>query len=343
MTEGIVSAALRLVGQLTPDRQGELAVAPVATLREMGLTVCELDATFTSEGCSCDGAYFPEPYAPRPTIGYVRTPRSRREAFTLLHELGHHLVRSDPPLLSAIADDDLDPDRLEERICDAFAGRLLVPDAILTAVVGQRRPEAADLRRLFDACSGSREACAVRLAEHLRCDGYVALLDRSSHTVRFASPSPECAYAWGRGSPVPSRHPAWHAGDGGVFRGQGEVAWRSGYRRNLWLDAVGDGPLVVAVFSADRYWSALGLGILDAPSATIATPMLLTGSCRHCGARVWGTRACDKCGDVRCRACGKCGCGAPPLRAKVCARCYMLKNKAQFHPGSSLCRECEMA
>jgi len=334
MKLGVVPSALRLLERLQSDQRRRLAVHPVAALHELGVTVFELGERQVSDRCSCDGAYFPVPRAPRPAIGFVRTPGSRRENFTLMHELGHHLIRSDEDLLSMIADDDLDPHVLEERICDAFAGRMLVADDVLSAIAGGHRPQAADLRLLFDGCSGSLEACAVRLAERLRCEGYVVLLDRRSHSVRFASPSPECSYSWGRGTPVPVGHPAWRAQEGQSYRGQGELVWRSGYKRNLWLDAVGDGTTVVAIFSSERYWPVVGLGILSDPSATIAGPMALTGSCLHCGARVFGTRSCDKCGDVRCRACGKCGCGAPRPARVVCVKCHLLKGKAEFHPGS---------
>ena len=340
MKFSLAAAALRLELGLSAAQQRRLSTDPVSALREMDLHVAALEGSFISETCSCDGAYFPEPYAPHPTIGYVRTPGSRRENFTLLHELGHHLIRLDHQLLSKIADQD-DRDTIEERICDAFAGHALIPDEAVRSVLDSRRPEAEDERRLFNASIGSHEACAVRLAERLRCEGYVALLERHSRTMRFAATSPECAYAWGRGSPVPIEHPAWRASAAGSYRGQGEVVWRSGYRRNFWLDAVGDGTLVLTVFAEDRYWADSGLGILSDPSTTRPTPILFSGTCRHCGARVYGTRACDKCGDVKCRVCGKCGCGAPIPLEKVCINCHMIKGKAQFRTKSTVCRECE--
>ena len=140
---------------------------------------------------------------------------------------------------------------------------------------------------------------------------------------------------------MPADHPAWRAAAAGSFRGEGEVVWRSGYRRNLWLDAVGDGGLVIAIFAADRYWLASGLGILSDPSTTRPTPILLSGTCWNCGAGVFGTRACEKCGDVKCRVCGKCGCGKPIPLEKVCTHCHMIKGKAQFRSGSLICRACE--
>lgn len=72
----------------------------------------------------------------------------------------------------------------------------------------------------------------------------------------------------------PPIHPAWHAcGSDNRFRGEGEVIWPSGNRRNLWLDAVYDQSLVCAIFAEDRYWAAEGLGILSGRSAGPARPV----------------------------------------------------------------------
>lgn len=341
MRDFVAAATARLVASLPAETRFRLAHEPIPALEGMGVCVLELDSGLRADVCSCDGAYFALPYVTRPTITYLRTPGSRRQHFTLLHELGHHLVRSRELLLSEIADYEGDRDQLEERICDAFAGLVLIPDEVLQSVVGNRRPVAADLRNLFDACQGSREACAVRLAQRLRCDGYVALLDPKSRSVRFASPSPECGYPWARGTLIPPDHHAWSVISTGVYRGEGEVAWASRHRRNYWLDAVLDGGVIHAVFASDRYWVATGLGILSDPSRTVATPMLMSGHCAHCRARVFGTHACDKCGDVTCRTCGRCGCGAPQRSAGVCNRCHLRKARSQFRLGSALCRECE--
>lgn len=340
MKQRLVEAAARLRESVLPELRARLAATPVRALQHMGIRVHALDALATSEACACDGAYFPEPYAPVPTIGYVSTPGSRREKFTLLHELGHHLLRLDHSLLSRIGDED-DPDAFEERTCDAFAGSILVPDDVTRALLANRRPEAADLMRLYDTSNGSREACAVRLAEHLRCEGYVALLDTPTRTLRFASPSPEAPYRWRRGSNIPSGHAAWKAVSTGAYRGEGEIVWQSGYRQQLWLDAVRVGSLVVAIFSADRYWQASDLGILSDPAITRSAPVAFSGTCPHCGSNVYGLRACDQCGNVKCRKCGKCGCGAPPPAQRVCTSCHMVKGKAQFRAGSAVCKDCD--
>lgn len=330
--------AKRLERSLARTALSDLASDPVGAVARLGIKVCSLTDSPTTEDCSCDGAYF---HYPTPTIVYAPT-KSRRENFTVLHEFGHHLVRNEDDLLSYLADQDDDGGRaLEERVCDAFAGRVLIPDDLVAATLDGRQPEARDVVQLFSTSEGSREACCVRLSERLASFGYIAILDAGRHEVVFAAASGSCPYVWRRGSSLPGGHPVWRAAERGNFRGEGEVIWEGG-RKDLWLDAVIDGDLVVAVFAEDRHWPDQGLGLLRGASITSAREIAITGDCRHCGARTWGYRACAQCGDVRCRSCGKCGCGASPaaLRERRCNRCFLVKASSQFVDTSDICSEC---
>ncbi len=330
--------AKRLEAALSPATRRELASSPLAGVRGAGVRVRAVPSSDATDACSCDGAYFYDQRA----ICYVATPRSRRENFTVLHEFCHHLVMSDDDLLSELADADAEGGvAVEERICDAFAGRILIPDEAVAAVLVGRRPRAADVRALYDATAGSMEACAVRLAERISCEGYVALLDRDRRQVRFASQSGEFDYVWRRGSPLPIDHPAWGAGADGTYVGEGDVIWSSRYRKRFWLDTVGAGAIVIAVFSLDRYWPAAGLSLLGEPGVTRSTPQVYSGTCRHCGGPAYGTWACEVCGDARCRVCKRCGCGAPAPATKTCTKCHLTKGKAQFRAGAAVCRECD--
>jgi Zn-dependent peptidase ImmA (M78 family) len=337
VTVNHIRLASELEASLGSETRAELAKDPKGAIEGLGIKVIVFNMDWASEECACDGVYS---WQLRPTIAYLPTPGSRRENFTLLHELGHHLFRQSDDVISALADlDDEDGRIAEENLCDAFAGRTLIPDEIVNKVLHGRRPEARDLSELFDNSIGSREVCAIRLAERMACFGYVAVLDPLDHSVRFASGSPQCQYRWKRGSKLPPSHPVWQASkkpDG--FRGEGPVIWNGG-RKSMWLDAIKDGRAVVAIFSEERYWKASGLNILSGTS-TMARPPAMSGTCRHCGADTWGYRACEKCGDVRCNECGKCGCGARERMEKVCVRCGLLKATALFEQGSDRCRDC---
>ena len=335
--------AARLLQGIDPDLRRQLTLAPIPTVMAQGVRVRAIGALQPSAECSCDGALFLPPSVPTPTICYLPTLDSRRENFTVLHEYAHLCVRWDDDMLSDLADMGDDGGRaVEELVCDALAGAVLLPDHLVDAVLGGRRPEAAHLNDLFARSSASKEACAVRLAQHLPDFGFVALLDPRRHELQFAAPSDENPYRWRRGSSLPLSHPAWRAaGSSKGVRGEGEVVWASRSRANVWMDAVPSGSVIAAVFSKQRYWEATGLGILGEAGTTRSLPTAFSGTCRHCGAAAWGYRACDRCGDVRCQACARCGCGAPHSPTRPCSRCNLIKGRAQFRAGSSVCRDCE--
>jgi Zn-dependent peptidase ImmA (M78 family) len=339
MSNPYTPLARQLTASLSDDQRTALAGDPRGVLEAMGIRVRPLEEVPASELCACDGAFFDRPV---PNIAYAPTPGRRRERFTLVHEFAHYLIRRHPDILSALHDLDEDAGRVaEERVCHTFAGHILVPDELIKQILAGRPPEAWHLRELFTASSGSLEACAVRLAEYLPATGYVAIADPTEQRIRFATPSPTASYQWGRHTPLPDQHPLWRAYATGAFRGQGEVVWASGSRMNLWLDAVADGHLVHAVFSETRYWTGEGLSVLD-QSPAAARPIAMSGSCRHCGTDTWGYTACPKCGDVRCRSCGHCGCNAPGPTTRVCAVCRLEKGKGQFRSAASTaCRDCD--
>jgi len=339
MSNPYTPLARQLAAAVGHDQRVALARDPRGFLQAIGIRVRPLEDVPTSELCACDGACFERPV---PNIAYAPTPGSRRERFTLVHEFAHYLIRRDHNVLSALHDLDDDAGRVaEERVCHAFAGLILVPDQVIEQILAGQPPEARHLRELFAASSGSLEACAVRLAEHLPANGYVAIADSTDRRIRFASPSPGASYQWGRHTPLPAQHPLWRAHATGAYRGQGQVVWASGSRMNVWLDAVADGRLVHAVFSETRYWGGKGLSVLD-QAPTIARLISMSGSCGHCGADTWGYAACPKCGDVRCRTCGRCGCGAQAPTTRVCSVCRLEKGKGQFRSATStVCRDCE--
>jgi Zn-dependent peptidase ImmA (M78 family) len=339
MSNPYTRLARRLATALGDDQRTALSGDPRGFLQAMGIRVRPLQHVPASEMCACDGAYFPYPF---PNIAYAPTPGSRRQNFTLAHEFGHHLIRGNDDVLSALHDLDENAGRVaEERVCHAFASLILVPDQVIEQILAGRPPEARHLREVFTASSASLEACAVRLAEYLPANGYVAIVEPTDRRIRFASPSPGASYQWGRHTPLPAQHPLWRVHASGAFRGQGQVVWASGSRMSLWLDAVADGNLVHAVFSETRYWGGEGLSLLDQPP-TAARPTAMSGSCRHCGADTWGYTACPKCDDVRCRLCGCCGCGAPPPTTRLCSICSLEKGKGQFRSATTMaCRDCE--
>lgn len=331
--------AMVLEQRLADSYLEQLGRDPVGAVRSMGIRIRAGEVLSVTDECGCDGMYV---RGSPPTILYLPTPGSRRENFTVAHELAHHLIRESDDVNSTLADIGDDGGvQAEERLCDAFAGRVLIPDQAIDRVLEKRHPEAVDVLALYAQSAGSREACAVRLAERLPCFGYIALLDATRREVRFASPSPQCEYRWSPGTQISPGHPVWQARQSGQsFRGEGPIEWGS-FKRNVWIDAIRERNTVIAVFAAERHWSSPGLSLLGGTGPTKPRPTLLSGTCRHCGAESWGYKACDKCGDPWCKRCKKCGCGAPSERPhKTCSRCKLTRATSQFEKGSEICRDC---
>ena len=109
----------------------------------------------------------------------------RRKNFTLMHEFGHFLQRySDEidgtpiELEKAMCLTMEHGEDYEERVCDAFASRTLLPDGLVDLlVVGS--PDAQDAARLFMSCRGSREVVARRILESMGGGSFISVIYRN--------------------------------------------------------------------------------------------------------------------------------------------------------------------
>lgn len=318
-----------------------LAADPAVVAPAFGVKVLAWEVVAAGDPCSCDGIYVSEGVT-TPVIGYRPTPNSRRENFTVLHELGHHLIRQDDAMLSLLADMGEDGGReAEERVCHAFAAATLVPDDLVTDVLGGSRPGPNHIVDLFHRSTASREVCAIRIAEHIPGMGYAVLADRHTTSIRFAAPSPTCPYVWRRGSVLSRTHPFWKTEPGtGARRCEAAIEWPSGNKLKLWAETIADDRIAYAVMTDDPYIAPESGLTLVGTATTMARPVAMSGSCRHCGADTWGYRACDECGDVHCKHCGRCGCGAREAAELTCSRCYELKAAHLFPTGGGVCVDC---
>ena len=91
--------------------------------------VLATDRSIVDSGCSTYGMYQSGTRPPRLVIASSRS--HGRNNFTILHELAHHLQRTDPDwrgdVLADVSQDQAL--RLEHRVCDEFASVLLLPDS----------------------------------------------------------------------------------------------------------------------------------------------------------------------------------------------------------------------
>jgi Zn-dependent peptidase ImmA (M78 family) len=115
----------RGLSRLDSHIHARFAASPLSVLREdLGLRVEGVEhlANRRDDGGACDGVSFLQDGV----ILYAPTPYSRRENFTLAHELGHWLVDQVEEVIDWLADQQ-EPQRLLETVCDRIAQGLFTP------------------------------------------------------------------------------------------------------------------------------------------------------------------------------------------------------------------------
>lgn len=333
--EACVEQALSL---LTEDVRARFTERPMAVLREdLKLTVrpAEHLSDARDDGGACDGMSFLQDGV----ILYAPTPWSRRENFTLAHELGHWLVDQAPDVYDWLADQD-EPGRLLETVCDRIAQRLLLPEAAALTVIGAGPLTAQHLIDLYDASQASKPVCAIALAKRLPGLGAVAIIDRATKEVTHASVKPDPEQGWPRvfpwrGQQLTQGHALLGLGPGASLSQR--LTWWTpwGAQADFYVNAVGDEKRVYAVFCDSDLWS---IETFHAPiQRDFDTRPLLSGSC--CGT-TFQRRGypCQACRQPFCPNCGDCRCERDARHAATCTRCFL-----QFSPHlvvDGLCVEC---
>lgn len=286
--------------------------------------------------CSVSGSYV---QATR-SITVQTSLSTRRTKFTALHELGHDQARRHARVAAKFVRRPDNGKRLEEKVADAFAAAILIPEAAVVDVLADREPTADTVVSLFrhEGVAGSREACCVRIAQRMRGNGYVLLCQHDR--IQF------CAAA---GSAMPVRRQTRQAPDHFLVRvaGRGRgtstrvrLTHHSGVQTpEFAAQAVRDGDFVFALLT-DATTLPWG-GWRPPPTGEAARPQ---------GAEIW----CDACDDSReswqrcdnghgtCSTCGWCECNRPPpVREKTCTKCWQTKAAHLFPGGGDTCEEHE--
>jgi hypothetical protein len=331
-----VAAMLGLLERHWPGAGDRLRVDALAEFRTRSdVQVAIVPETLAGGGCSVAGSYGDE--TEPPTLYVARSASVRRRQFTALHEFGHHLQNTDPDLGEAVvlADDD----RFEDDACDLFAAQVLLPDALIAGVFGDRTPTSGDVVALYEKSSASRAACVVRAAEHLRSFGAVVLCDQAG-VVSFAS---------GRGSVYPPargsdqsptaliaaalREPG--RADGLPFTvNQTRIRYRSGHESDpLYGQAAWCDGFLVAVFVEDHApWQTFSP---TRPVMSQRQPRW--ADCEICGNSFEVGEVCGACREPRCPS-GHCMCTR--RRERRCSRCTLIYALAMFPGNGTICRDC---
>lgn len=279
-------------------------------------------------GCGGGGYYRPEP----PTI-YLHPATARRNNFTLLHELGHHLQQHHPELGFVLLDLSQHGRKLaEERISDEIASHLLMPldDGGPHEVV---RHPAEVMAGLFASTSASRSAVLRKVVSLLpgNAKWILAVADLAG-VVEYAQSTYSDAQP-ARGSTQPGLAAlATEAVDGPVRRRFHEgLRYSKGSELHSMMAEAAldtDGRYVFVALTPE---ARFGTGDIVWPTFECAN-----AACGRSFERKWVKRYCDKCGDPACSWCDRCSCD-PTNTGVLCDRCFMPWAPAEVDAGHHEC------
>ena len=289
------------------------------------------------DGCSVEGLYVES----ERSILVQQAMSGRRTFFTALHEFGHDRARHDRDVARALAQLPAAASRrAEERVADAFAAAVLIPDLGVDEVLAGSPPTARHLVELFNhpAVAGSREACCVRMAQRMRGEGYVALVQ--DDLLRFCAPVGG-AYRLRRGSSQAEVALVRRAASHGTATAP-DVRMRFGDGRPTRTYAgqavTDDGYTFVVLTDATRPpWGGQWI-VPRIPDSE--APEIFCGECDEIS-EAW--QRCEQIPSHRvCSACGWCECKAvrAAVAEKRCERCTQLRRQDLFPDNGAVCRDC---
>lgn len=286
------------------------------------------------EECSVDDGFYESSIDPnKQHILYSYSGNTARVTFTILHELGHHIINTVCPELlddlDQIAGSNGDPALVEEAVCHRFAGEVLVSTQLLDEVIGVDQVTPRHVQKLHELSSASWEALAVRVADYSGITTAVIVIRRSGEVSFVAT---NWLTSWPRGSPVKPGGALDRALQSNVTARSDVFRFGLGGQDPMFCDtAIVDEGLAVAVMSSRR--STLGLSIHEEVEPTWKTR---EDFCQWCGdERDVGW--CDLCSGRKCRSCGRCG-GQTHVPNTTCPNCF---RSNPFNIGARVCVDCE--
>lgn len=326
------------LARIAADDRTRFSADPIEVMNtDLGLAVRAVDHLTggRSDGGGCDGMSYLEDGV----VLYKPTGGSRRENFTLAHEVGHFLVEQTEAVLNWVADQ-REPAKLLESICDRVGQQLLLSAADITAVVGTGPVRAQHVFDLFRVSNASRPVCAIALADRLHGMGAIAIVDRATGLVTDASVRPDpdrgwpTVYPW-RGQQLPPGSQILNLSAGAGFTRR--LTWRAswGTQADFFIDAVAGASTVVLVFAETDIWTpGSGAPLID---REFSRQLTLRGFCCGQDFKVRGF-PCPTCHQPFCPKCGLCPCEKAAKTDVVCWNCFLLFPAQRVIDG--LCEEC---
>lgn len=318
-----------------PNAATRIRTDPLAGIGYIdGLRVVD-DRTARGTECPIDGTYDPE----TTTIRYRRTGNTGRDNFTLLHELGHHLLAINEQWCYDIApalDRANVGKTVEELLVSTFASRTLIPDDIAAQAFrrGVTAQAVAELNRTTEA---SATACLVR-----------ALSEPGHRLVMLTDHVGQPWFAQTTGEPwspgTRTRQPAIEAaaaraidsdGNHRLDGGEGLRFGTGNTNHRVVFDVNVDGSLVFVIVETTAFDARIHNPRARDDSATWTLDCV--AGCGNTFTTNESPGRCQTCGENKCPRCRGCECNQPAF----CARCTLALPTARAHAGHALCEECE--
>ncbi|WP_094764332.1 ImmA/IrrE family metallo-endopeptidase [Luteococcus japonicus] len=322
--DGIARALMREADYLDFEA---LADDALSVLRECEAVRVEVQDELAS-GCGGGGYYQPTP----PTI-YLHPSTVRRNNFTLLHELGHHLQQQHPEWAFALLD--LPEDvrrRAEEEISNAVATITLMA-AVESEEESWGDHPAEVMAGLFAATAASRSAILNTVANRLpEKSKWILVLADIEGVVQIARTT-YADYGPRKGSRQPGLCAlAEEALEGPVRRRFSEgLRYSNGTElHDMLAEAVLDREQRY-VFVALKPEQRFGTGKVVSPVYECGNP-----ACGKSFEARWVRRHCDKCGDPHCSFCDRCSCD-PVQGRTTCPKCGLTVAPGEIEAGDHDC------
>lgn len=354
--EDCAAAALDAMGQ---EARTKFVLDPLGTMRtDLGLKVTAADhlAERRADGGACDGLSFLKDGV----ILYAPTDNSRRENFTLAHEVGHWLVGKTPRIFDWLVEQP-SPKQVLETLCDRIGQRLLLTDIAISSVVEGTPIRARHVIELYQASQASIPVCAIALTSRLTCMGAIVVVDIDPSAfddravVRYASVRPDPSRGWPKvypwpGQVVPSGHPiqlllsrartsSAHAPSPMPQELQRLSFWSTPWRERapFYLDAVAlSRHRAIAILADTDLWGAERFHPAERRDYDQRPEQEIT-----CCGQTRPVRGYPHapCGQIHCPTCGKCRCDRRDDELVLCGGNCFLKYKLHLLV-DGLCEDC---
>lgn len=322
--------ARALIEECTTFDFDSLRIDPVGTLTGSDAVALVFEEVLASGGCGGGGYYRPDP----PTI-HLHPAIGRRDNFTVLHELGHHLQQQHCEWAYVLMDLPVENRRrLEELVSNHFAAQILMPITDRDRAHVSVHP-AEFMAGYYGRIEASRSAALRRASAILderssRWILAVAELDGTviSSATTYDDPPPASGFRQEGFERV-----AQEALDRSVRRQFHEgIEYRTGnVLDDMYIEAALDHSGRY-VFIALRPTAVNGSGTMTYPMHECADD--------GCGATFesrQSTGKCDTCGSFRCPGCHRCACITTSRPTTLCDKCFMTYSRAEMQTGEHEC------